>query len=113
MSAIHEADTGKPAAVEKAATCALENSYITFPNSKEVTQVNNEAPEVSDHEYDKDFDIDNAESTKTKVDNEETIEDKEVNNNNYFLKMVTRAKMMKKTHHIYDIIPEEDTDLTT
>ena len=44
---------------------ALANTDITLPHPNEVPQVMNEAPEVSDNEYDKDFDINKDRNTDT------------------------------------------------
>ena len=94
VSAIQEADTDNPAAVESAAAGALTNTDITLPHPNEVQQVMNEAPVVYD---DKDYDnfdendiifdviIDKANNTDTQVDAEESVEDKEVNNKNDLL----------------------------
>ena len=106
VSAIQEDDTDNPEEVEAASARALKKSYITLPHHIELSQVINKAPEVSYDEYNKDFNINEAENTKTQVHAEETVEDKEASNNNEFLKMVTRVTTMKTTHHMYDVLPE-------
>ena len=94
VSVIQEADTDNPAVVESSAAGALTNTDITLPHPNEVPKVMNEAPVVSDDEDDDEFDdndiifdviIEEENKTETKVDAEESVEDKEVNNNNWFL----------------------------
>ena len=79
--------------MESAAARALAKADINFPHPNEVPQVMNEAPSVYDDEdddnfYDNDIIFDvviyESENTKTQVDAEEAIEDKEVNNKNDF-----------------------------
>ena len=84
MSVIQEADTDNPAPVESDAPISLANTYITLPHTNKVTQVINEAPEVSGGEYDESFDIDDSENTKTKINSDETVEEEEANNKNDF-----------------------------
>ena len=98
VSEIQEDDADKPAALEAYDARALKNSDITFPHPNKLPQVMNEAPAVSDDEYDKDFDIDKADNNETQVDAEEAVEYEEVNNNNDFFKTVTRATEMNMTH---------------
>ena len=59
--------------MESASARALANADITFPHPNEVPQVMNEAPEVSDDEYEKDYDINESDNTETQVDAEEAV----------------------------------------
>ena len=113
LPAIQEADTDNPSAVEAAATRVLSNSDITFPHHNQVQQVINESLSVSDDEDDSYFDnndsicdviIGEAKNTETQIDAERAVEEEEVNNNNDFWKAVTRAMIIKTTHHMYYVI---------
>ena len=115
VSVVQEADINNPAGVEAAADCEFENADMNSTHPNKVPQVMNESPVVTDDKDDGDFDendiifeviINKAEKTKTQVDVEELVEYEEVNNNNDFLKTVTRPTARNTTHKIYGVIQD-------
>ena len=115
VSVVQEADIINPAGVESAPACEFENADMDLTHPNEVPQIMNESTVVSDVEDDGDFDenyiifdviIDESENTKTQVDVEEVVEYEEVNNNNDFLKTVTRATARNTTHKIYGVLQD-------